>query len=134
MFTAMTILSLSDSNKKKKLEATSQLRKTDALSSAPLHHRLIFENDSIRIIQLILLPGQETPKHSHPSGVSWVTKNSSLLVSDYSGINNRVNPKKDTITLRADQVHVSQSEPAVILHSVKNIGPDEFHQYRVEFK
>jgi hypothetical protein len=133
MFIVMTIISLSGNSQKKKQASSLAFEKTDALKAAPSHHRLIFENDSIRIIELILSPGQETPPHSHLPGIVWVTNNSQVVISDFSsGTTSPV--RKDTISLRPDQVNVSREEAAIELHSVKNVGTEEYHEYRVEFK
>lgn len=37
----------------------------DALVAAPEHHRLVFENDAVRVLDTLIGPGQRTPVHTH---------------------------------------------------------------------
>jgi quercetin dioxygenase-like cupin family protein len=42
-----------------------QLDSMDALIAAPKNHRILFENDSVRILEVTLLPGEKEPFHHH---------------------------------------------------------------------
>jgi hypothetical protein len=37
----------------------------DALQAAPLHHRIVFENDRVRVLDTRIGPGDTTPMHTH---------------------------------------------------------------------
>jgi quercetin dioxygenase-like cupin family protein len=37
----------------------------DALLAAPLHHALLFENESVRVLDTHVLPGETVPLHTH---------------------------------------------------------------------
>ena len=37
----------------------------DALTAAPENHKLLFENDSVRVLDTVIHPGQTTPLHTH---------------------------------------------------------------------
>ena len=37
----------------------------DALTAAPEHHNLLFENESVRVLDTCIPPGQTTPLHTH---------------------------------------------------------------------
>lgn len=37
----------------------------DAVVAAPKHHKVLFENDSLRVIEVTLEPGDEEPVHHH---------------------------------------------------------------------
>jgi hypothetical protein len=37
----------------------------DALRAAPESHRLLFENDVVRVLETTIAPGQTTPVHTH---------------------------------------------------------------------
>lgn len=133
MFIAMTIFSLSRANEKSAKAGKELILKTDALKADPSHHRLIFENDSVRITQLILPPGKETSPHSHPQAIVWVIQNSTIVVSRFSDDKSKL-LSRDTVLLRPDEVNVAHEEDAVKMHTIKNIGEVEYQQYRIELK
>lgn len=37
----------------------------DALIAAPNHHKLLFENDYVRVLEVTIAPGETTPLHTH---------------------------------------------------------------------
>ena len=37
----------------------------DALACAPAHHRLVFENEQVRVLDTRIAPGERTPVHTH---------------------------------------------------------------------
>lgn len=37
----------------------------DALAAAPLHHKLLFENDQVRVLDTRITPGETTALHTH---------------------------------------------------------------------
>jgi hypothetical protein len=37
----------------------------DAVVAAPANHRILFENDRLRVLEVILHPGEEEPVHHH---------------------------------------------------------------------
>jgi hypothetical protein len=37
----------------------------DALTAAPKHHRLLFENDAVRVLDTRVAPGETVPLHTH---------------------------------------------------------------------
>jgi hypothetical protein len=37
----------------------------DACIAAPHHHRLLFENERVRVLETIVLPGEIVPLHTH---------------------------------------------------------------------
>lgn len=41
----------------------------DAVTVAPKHYKVEFENDKVRVIRIIYAPGEEAPMHEHKSGV-----------------------------------------------------------------
>ena len=47
----------------------------DALAAAPEHHKLLFENDDVRVLEVTVLPGIREPLHSHryPSVLYYVS-------------------------------------------------------------
>ena len=37
----------------------------DAVAAAPEHHKVLLENDQIRVLETLILPGEETAVHTH---------------------------------------------------------------------
>ena len=37
----------------------------DALRSAPASHRLVLENDRVRVLEVVIEPGAHEPEHTH---------------------------------------------------------------------
>ncbi|HKH61217.1 MAG TPA: hypothetical protein VKA49_10330 [Flavitalea sp.] len=38
---------------------------SDALIAAPKHHKLLFENEFVRVLDTNIAPGEKTPAHTH---------------------------------------------------------------------
>lgn len=45
------------------------LRPDDSAAVDPVHHRVVMENDHVRVIDGMAAPGAESPRHSHPPSV-----------------------------------------------------------------
>jgi quercetin dioxygenase-like cupin family protein len=40
----------------------------DAVATAPEHHKVLLENDQIRVLETLLKPGEEMAAHTHVMG------------------------------------------------------------------
>ena len=45
----------------------------DAVKAAGNHHRILFENESVRVLEVIIPPGETTKFHSHPMPGVFIT-------------------------------------------------------------
>ena len=103
----------------------------DALVAAPEYHRLLFENEAVRILEVRIGPGQLVPVHTHrwPSAVS-VVSNSDFLRRDAEGKllfdSRTMGPSPSTPTV--------QSIGPLPPHSVENIGSSEILLFTTELK
>lgn len=111
---------------------TELLESLDGPVAAPQHHRVLFENDRVRVIDLRLGPGDTVPLHTH----RWATVNYVISPSDFRSFDSDGNLKVDS---RA--ANLAQSEGSVFyqpafppLHSVENIGDEEMRGIAVELK
>ena len=102
----------------------------DAMTAAPDHHGVLFENDLVRILDTRLAPGERTPVHAHewPAAL-YVLSWSDFLRRDADGI------------ILVDSRERSAPPPGAGLwidplppHSVENIGADDLHIIAVEVK
>jgi beta-alanine degradation protein BauB len=95
----------------------------DPVKVAPETHKLVFENQFVRVLEVRVPPGKAEPWHEHPRRVV-------VYLSDF---HTRVTEKggKPQDTLRKKGL-VRWSEPTV--HQVENVGTTEGHVINVELK
>jgi quercetin dioxygenase-like cupin family protein len=104
----------------------------DGPNAAPEHHRVIFENDRVRVVDFRVSAGDTVPLHTH----RYATVNYVISISDFCSYDSDGNVKLDT-----RETEVVQQAGAVFylppfppLHSVKNIGSGEIRGVTVELK
>jgi len=104
---------------------------TDAVIAAPDSHKVLLENDNVRVVEVVVLPGQKEPMHTHawPS-VMIVDSSTNIRYYDESG--------KDT---EYPERAASKEKPFVEwlgpegLHAVENLDQTKaYHAIRVEIK
>jgi hypothetical protein len=101
----------------------------DAVIAAPKHHRLILENERLRLLDTRIPVGETVPVHTHRwPGVYHTVQFSHFVRRDPEG-----NVLFDSRTLTAPM------GPAAFLenlppHSVENVGDVEIHLISVEMK
>ena len=101
----------------------------DALIAAPEHHRLILENERVRLLDTRIPAGDRVPVHTHRwPGVYYTLSFSHFVRRDGEG-----NLLFDSRTL------ASPMAPAAWLenlppHSIENVGDGEIHLVSVEMK
>jgi hypothetical protein len=103
----------------------------DALIAAPQFHRVLFENESVRVLDVRIAPGQLVPVHTHkwPSVVQ-VQSTCDFIRRDGDG--------KTIFDSRA--ASTPQTAPSVQWlpplppHSVENVGDCDIHLFTVELK
>lgn len=71
--------------------------KLDAVAAAPRHHKVLFENDNIRVLEVILPPGDEEPVHHHRWPSVFVLDQIKPPVVDISPQGERLPPNRDVI-------------------------------------
>lgn len=103
----------------------------DALIAAPGHHRLLFENDRVRLLEVRIPPGDTAPVHTHrwPS-VIYVASQSDFLRRDGEG--NLLFDSR-TVGPPPDKPFVQWSPP-LPPHSVENVGSREILLITTELK
>jgi hypothetical protein len=95
----------------------------DVLTAAPRHHRLLFENDRVRVLDTRIAPGDTVPLHTH----RWPAVH---LVMDWSAFVRR----DERGAVQVD----TRGQPAVAAgtalwsgplgpHTLENVGPAELH-------
>lgn len=103
----------------------------DALTAAPANHRLLLENDSVRVLETVVAVGASTPTHTH----RWPSVEYVLSATDFVRHDGNGNVVFDTrvsgAELRPGEVLWSEPFPP---HSVENVGHAELRVIMVELK
>jgi hypothetical protein len=103
----------------------------DALRAAPLHHRIMLENDRVRVLDTRIAPGETVPLHTH----RWPAVHQIMGWSDFV---RRDADGKVTVDTRGQPAPVGS--PAVLWgeplppHTLENVGHADLHVVSVELK
>lgn len=103
----------------------------DALIAAPKHHKLLFENERVRVLEVRIPAGDFVPVHTHRWPCTmYVARQSDFLRRDDKG-----NLLFDSRTAGPPpKVPVTQWVPPLPPHSVENIGAVEILLISTELK
>jgi hypothetical protein len=102
----------------------------DALQAAPEHHTLLFENESVRVLDTHVQPGQTVPLHTH----RWPA---ALYIRSWSHFVRRDGEGAILLDSRRDG---RPSEGAAVWsgplppHTLENVGESELRVISVELK
>ncbi len=109
-----------------------QAKSMDAAFAAPDHHKVIYENERVRIMELKVKPGEIVPVHTHHwATVNYVARHSDFLSFDANG-NVKLDSRTDDSGMKEGAVFCLPPNPP--LRSVKNIGAGELRGITVELK
>jgi predicted metal-dependent enzyme (double-stranded beta helix superfamily) len=102
----------------------------DALIAAPESHRLLLENEHVRVLEIMIAPGQREPQHTH----RWP---SVMIVDQPARIRYY---EHDTQTYQSPTHPAPRPEPRAIWmaaegpHSAENIDSSPYHALRIELQ
>lgn len=106
------------------------LDELDGVAVAPKNHKVIFENDDVRVLETTIRIGEVTPLHTHLAPtVMYVLSGSHFVRRDEAGatmVDTRANP--DFVL---PKVLFSASTPR---HTIENTGADDLVVIGVELK
>jgi quercetin dioxygenase-like cupin family protein len=103
----------------------------DALTAAPQHHRLLFENDSVRVLDTRIEPGQTVPLHTHrwPAAHYILVPGEFVRRDEHGAVT--LDTRKTPVNHRAgDAVWSGPLGP----HTLENVGETTIHIVSVEVK
>ena len=69
----------------------------DAVTAAPRHHKVLFENDNLRVLEVTLEPNDEEPVHHHRWPSVFVFDSIKPPIFDYSPSGEQLPPNRDVI-------------------------------------
>jgi len=96
----------------------------DPVKVAPDTHKLMFENQFLRVIQAKVPAGGVEPRHRHPRGVT-------VYLADYT-VEMKTFP--DGKVSQADRKFGAVNWSDAVVHEVKNVGRTASHAIRIELK
>ena len=103
----------------------------DALIAAPRQHKLLFENESVRVLDTQILPGEQTKVHTHKNPASLYI----ISWSDYIRYDAYGNVLADSKTMTtAPAPGTAMWSGPLAPHSLKNTGDKSLHVISVEIK
>jgi hypothetical protein len=101
----------------------------DAVVAAPESHRVLFENDDVRVLEVIIAAGHREPMHTH--------RDPSVMIVDgpariryYRGDTLTFTSPEDTTEAGTRATWMDPEDP----HSVENIDNHPYHAIRVELR
>jgi hypothetical protein len=103
----------------------------DALIAAPDYHRLLLENDNVRVLEVHIPPGQFVPVHTH----RWPSVIFTLRISDFIRRDAEGKLLLDTrVTPFPTPRPAAEWLPPLPPHSVENVGTNDIRLFSVELK
>ena len=96
----------------------------DAVNIAPHLHTVLYEDNKMRILKVIVKPGDHADTHWHPHNTNYVTKGGVLRFTSKDGM---------SIDMELTEGQVTSSESKVF-HAVYNIGDTVIETIQTELK
>jgi len=101
----------------------------DAVVAAPGSHRVLFENDDVRVLEVTIAAGHREPEHTH--------RDPSVMIVDgpariryYQGDTLTFSSPPDPVPTETRASWMAPEGP----HSVENVDDHPYHAVRVELK
>jgi mannose-6-phosphate isomerase-like protein (cupin superfamily) len=102
----------------------------DGVVAAPRNHKVIFENDAVRVLETTIRAGETTPLHTHLTPqLMYVVSGSHFVRRDEHGVTMVDTRASPDFTM--PRVLYSSGTP---LHTIENTGPDDLVVIGVEVK
>jgi len=95
----------------------------DIVAIAPDQHKVIFENDQIRMLKVTVKPGDSVAMHRNPENINYILQPGTLRLIDSSG---------ETVDIDLVEGQVVPAPESS--HAVENIGSTEVQTVCVELK
>lgn len=95
----------------------------DAVKVSPETHKVLLENDQVRVLDARMKPGEKVAMHSHPANVVYFFTDGKIKITHPDG-KTEVREVKAGVTAWSDAV----------THAAENVGATEFHELQIELK
>jgi hypothetical protein len=114
--------------------ATAQVPRFDAVAAAPASHRVLMEDDRVRVLRVEVQPGATEPVHEHrwPS-IMYFERPQPITYIEYRLVDGRPVETRRVDAPALAPFQTVRGEPEG-LHAVRNRGAAPFVAVRIEFK
>ena len=103
----------------------------DAVTAAPDHHTVLFENERVRVLEARVAPGDTVPLHTHAlPGIQYLTSLADFVRRDADG-SVMLDTRSAAVAVEAPLVVWSEPIPP---HTLENVGERPIHAIVVEVK
>ncbi len=102
----------------------------DGVIAAPDHHRVVFENSEVRVVETVVAAGDTTPVHTHPKSVTYVVSGSHFVRRGDSG-QVMVDTREEDVGFFPSAVRWSDGTSP---HSIENPSDEDLIVIAVELK
>lgn len=108
----------------------------DALEAAPDNHKVVYEDNNVRILAVILNGKESEPIHTHQwKSIMWIAKPIvPCLINTYKKDKNGNLVKSDSLLIKEMPLDVGQLIDSEGPTSITNLSSENGVAYRVEFK
>ncbi len=98
----------------------------EEIAANPIGTELIFEDERVRIWQIVLEPGEAAPFHTHHLDYTTITLEGALL--------ERANGDGTVDRIESQPGRISRWYQSTPSHGLRNVGPTRFRKVIVEIK
>ena len=108
----------------------------DAVKAAPDNHKVVYEDSTVRVLQVLLNGHKAEPVHTHKwKSVMWIAKPAvPCTIYQYKVSENGKFVASDSVTIPHMDTDIGQPIGAEGPTGIKNAGSDNGIAYRIEFK
>jgi hypothetical protein len=99
---------------------------------APQFHKLVFENDKVRVLDVQVKPGEFEPFHKHRQGVLVILEGGKARFKEPDGTTKEVSFSANPDPKKGEPPQAFWEDP--VTHSVENIGSTAIRLIRIELK
>jgi quercetin dioxygenase-like cupin family protein len=95
----------------------------DVMKISPETHKVLLENDQVRVLEARMKPGEKVAMHSHPANVVYFLTDGKIKITHPDG-------KTEVREVKAGVAAWSEA----VTHAAENVGTTEFHELQIELK
>jgi hypothetical protein len=103
----------------------------DAVTAAPDHHRVIFEDDHVRVLDTCIGPGETAPVHTHQWPSVVYTLETSEFIRFDATTGTTLDSRESAVPI---PINAPVALPPLAPHSIRNVGETAMRAISIELK